>query len=78
LKISPANLTKPNNYIIIILRLKTESLDLKTQMTNLIEENKIMQEKYKSMFEKMQQEIRRKQLFIEELKNRVFEQQKKL
>lgn len=41
-------------------------------MTNLIEENKLMQEKYKSMFEKMQQELRRKQLYIEELKNRVF------
>jgi len=40
-------------------------------MTNLIEENKIMQEKYKSMFEKMQQESRRKQIIIEELKNRV-------
>jgi hypothetical protein len=37
----------------------------------LIEENKVMQEKYKSMFEKMQQELRRKQLYIEELKNRV-------
>lgn len=39
-------------------------------MTNLIEENKIMQEKYKAMLEKMQQELRKKQLFIEELKNR--------
>jgi hypothetical protein len=30
-----------------------------------------MQEKYKSMFDKMQQESRRKQIIIEELKNRV-------
>lgn len=30
-----------------------------------------MQEKYKAMLEKMQTELRRKQLFIEELKNRV-------
>ena len=37
----------------------------------LIEENKIMQDKYKAMFEKMQQESRRKQIIIEELKNRV-------
>jgi hypothetical protein len=41
-------------------------------MNGLIEENKVMQEKYKSMFEKMQQELRRKQLYIEELKTRVF------
>jgi hypothetical protein len=40
-------------------------------MTNLIDENKMMQEKYKAMYEKMQQESRRKQLMIEELKNRV-------
>lgn len=40
-------------------------------MQNLVEENKVMQEKYKSMFEKMQQELRRKQLFIEELKTKV-------
>ena len=40
-------------------------------MTSLIEENKMMQEKYKQMFEKMQQESRRKQLVIEELKNKV-------
>lgn len=40
-------------------------------MQNLVEENKIMQDKYKSMFEKMQQELRRKQLFIEELKTKV-------
>lgn len=39
-------------------------------MTSLIEENKMMQEKYKAMFEKMQQESRRKQLIIEELKNK--------
>lgn len=31
----------------------------------------MMQEKYKAMFEKMQQESRRKQLIIEELKQRV-------
>jgi hypothetical protein len=30
-----------------------------------------MQEKYKQMLEKMQQELRRKQIIIEELKNRV-------
>lgn len=46
-------------------------MDLKNQMTNLIEENRMMQDKYKSMFEKMQQELRRKQLNVEELKNRV-------
>ena len=52
-------------------RVKTECFDLRSQMQHLIEENKMMQEKYKSMFEKMQQELRRKQLYIEELKNRV-------
>ena len=46
-------------------------MDLRSQLSNLIEENKIMQEKYKAMFDKMQQESRRKQLIIEELKNRV-------
>ncbi|CAF0714870.1 unnamed protein product [Brachionus calyciflorus] len=51
-------------------RIKNEAFDLKSQMQTLIEENKIMQDKYKSMFEKMQQELRRKQLFIEELKTR--------
>jgi hypothetical protein len=40
-------------------------------MTSLIEENRMMQDKYKSMLEKMQQEIRRKQLQVEELKNKV-------
>jgi hypothetical protein len=45
-------------------------MDLRAQMTSLIEENKMMQEKYKAMFEKMQQESRRKQLIIEELKNK--------
>jgi hypothetical protein len=34
----------------------------------------MMQEKYKAMFEKMQQESRRKQLIIEELKQRVIHQ----
>jgi hypothetical protein len=43
---------------------------MKAQMTSLIEENKMMQEKYKAMFEKMQQESRRKQLVIEELKSK--------
>ena len=52
-------------------RIKSETFELKSQMQTLIEENKVMQEKYKSMFEKMQQELRRKQLFIEELKTRV-------
>jgi len=51
-------------------RQKNEYLDMKAQMTSLIEENKMMQEKYKAMFEKMQQESRRKQLIIEELKNK--------
>jgi hypothetical protein len=51
--------------------MKAESLDLRSQLTNLIEENKMMQEKYKAMLEKMQQELRRKQIIIEELKNRV-------
>ena len=46
-------------------------LDLQTQLRNLIEENKVMQEKYKSMFDKMQQELRKKQLYIEDLKNKV-------
>lgn len=31
----------------------------------------MMQDKYKSMFEKMQQELRKKQLYIEDLKNKV-------
>lgn len=51
--------------------MKAESLDLRSQLTNLIEENKMMQEKYKAMLDKMQQELRRKQIIIEELKNRV-------
>ena len=55
----------------IIFRQKNDCLDLKAQMTSLIEENKMMQEKYKSMFDKMQQESRRKQIVIEELKNKV-------
>ena len=52
-------------------RIKAESLDLRSQMTGLIGENKMMQDKYKAMFEKMQQELRRKQILIEELKNKV-------
>jgi hypothetical protein len=30
-----------------------------------------MQEKYRSMFDKMQQELRKKHLYIEDLKNKV-------
>lgn len=47
-------------------------MELKSQINSLIEENKLMQEKYKSMLEKMQQDLRRKQLSIEELKKRVY------
>ena len=43
-------------------------------MTNLIEENKIMQEKYKSMFDKMQQESRRKQIIIEKISIQIIDQ----
>lgn len=55
----------------LFLRLKNECLELKTQITTLIEDNKMMQEKYKSMLEKMQQDLRGKQLYIEELKRKV-------
>lgn len=47
-------------------------------MQSLVEENKIMQDKYKAMFDKMQQELRRKQLFIEELKTKVRKNFKKI
>ena len=52
-------------------RSQSEVLELQTQLRNLIEENKVMQEKYRSMFDKMQQELRKKQLYIEDLKNKV-------
>lgn len=53
------------------LRLKSECDELKIQVTSLIKDNQVMQEKYRLMLEKMQQDLRRKQLFIEELKNKV-------
>ena len=52
-------------------RLKNETMEQKVQIASIEEDNKIIKEKYKSMFEKFQQESRRKQLTIEELKNKV-------
>jgi hypothetical protein len=52
-------------------------LDLQTQLKHLIEENKVMQEKYKSMLEKMQQELKKKQICIEDLKTKVLLKQVK-
>ena len=46
-------------------------MEQKVQIASIEEDNKIIKEKYKSMFEKFQQESRRKQLTIEELKNKV-------
>lgn len=70
-KIINSYLFKMIDYKPSIKRVKNENVEVKTQITSLIEENKGMQEKYKAMLEKMQTELRRKQLFIEELKNRV-------